>query len=64
VAAAFEELYAATLDDTLEPLAHYYAQAEDRPKAVDYLERAAAAQESPHGASASGSACASAPGLL
>jgi predicted ATPase len=41
VAAAFEELYVASLDDHLERLAHYYAQAEDRPKAVEYLERAA-----------------------
>jgi hypothetical protein len=45
VAAAFEELYAASLDDHLERLAHYYAQAEQRPKAVEYLERAAARQE-------------------
>jgi class 3 adenylate cyclase len=42
VAAAFEELYAASLDDHLERLAHYYAQAEDRAKAIEYLERAAA----------------------
>jgi class 3 adenylate cyclase len=41
VAAAFEELYAASLDDHLERLAHYYAQAEDRPKAIEYLERSA-----------------------
>jgi class 3 adenylate cyclase len=41
VAAAFEELYVATLDDHLERLAHYYAQAEDRAKAIEYLERAA-----------------------
>jgi len=42
VAAAFEELYAGSLDDHLERLAHYYAQAEDRPKAIEYIERAAA----------------------
>jgi plasmid stabilization system protein ParE len=41
VAAAFEELYAASVDDHLERLAHYYAQAEDRAKAIEYLERAA-----------------------
>ena len=45
VAAAFEELYVTSLDDHLERLAHYYAQAEDRPKAIEYLERAAARQE-------------------
>jgi class 3 adenylate cyclase len=45
VAAAFEELYVASLDDHLERLAHYYAQADDRPKAIEYLERAAARQE-------------------
>ncbi len=45
VAAAFEELYAASLDDHLERLAHYYAQAEDRPKTIEYLERAAARHE-------------------
>jgi predicted ATPase len=41
VAAAFEELYDASLDDHLERLAHYYAQAEDRAKAIEYLGRAA-----------------------
>jgi class 3 adenylate cyclase len=46
VAAAFEELYAASLDDHLEQLAHYYAQAKDRAKAIEYLERAATRQES------------------
>jgi len=40
VAAAFEEVYAASLDDHLERLAHYYAQAEDRAKAIEYRERA------------------------
>jgi class 3 adenylate cyclase len=45
VAAAFEELYAGSLDEHLERLAHYYAQAEDRPKAVEYLEQAAARHE-------------------
>ena len=42
MAAAFEELYVGSLDDHLERLAHYYAQAEDRTKAIEYLERAAA----------------------
>jgi predicted ATPase len=46
VAAAFEELYVASLDDHLERLAHYYAQAENRAKAIEYVERAAARQES------------------
>jgi len=41
VAAAFEEVYDASLDDHLERLAHYYAQAADRVKAIEYLERAA-----------------------
>jgi plasmid stabilization system protein ParE len=45
VAAAFEELYDASLDDHLERLAHYYAQAEDRAKAIEYLERAASRLE-------------------
>jgi class 3 adenylate cyclase len=42
VAAAFEELYADSLDDHLERLAHYHAQAGDIRAAVEYLERAAA----------------------
>jgi len=41
VAAAFEEVYDASPDDHLERLAHYYAQAEDRVKTIEYLERAA-----------------------
>jgi class 3 adenylate cyclase len=41
VAAAFEELYAAGLDDHLERLAHYYAQSDDRERARSYLGRAA-----------------------
>lgn len=45
VAAAFEELYVASLDDHLERLAHYYAQAEDRAKAIEYLELAATRQD-------------------
>ena len=42
VASVFEELYANSLDDHLERLAHYHAQAGDVRSAVDYLERAAA----------------------
>ena len=42
VAAAFEELYAGSLDDHLERLAHYHAQAGATRAAVEYLERAAA----------------------
>jgi class 3 adenylate cyclase len=42
VATAFEELYADSLDDHLERLAHYHAQAGDVRAAVEYLERAAA----------------------
>nr|MBA2527562.1 hypothetical protein [Pyrinomonadaceae bacterium] len=42
VAAAFEELYAGSLDDHLERLAHYHAQAGDVRAAAGYLERAAA----------------------
>jgi class 3 adenylate cyclase len=41
VAAAFEELYASSLDEHLERLAHYYAQSDEAPQAVAYLERAA-----------------------
>jgi predicted ATPase len=40
VAAAFEELYAASLDDHLERLAHYHAQAGNLPRALEYAERA------------------------
>ncbi len=41
VGAAFEELFAGRLDDQLERLAHYYAQADDPSRAREYLERAA-----------------------
>jgi predicted ATPase len=40
IAAAYESLYADSLDDHLERLAHYYAQAGDLPKALVYAERA------------------------
>jgi class 3 adenylate cyclase/DNA-binding SARP family transcriptional activator len=42
VAAAFEELYADSLDDHVERLAHYYAQAGDAQAAAEYLDRAGA----------------------
>jgi predicted ATPase len=45
IAAAFEGLYARSLDDRLEQLAHYHAQAGDSARAIGYLERAAAAAE-------------------
>jgi class 3 adenylate cyclase len=45
VAAAFEGLYARSLDDRLEQVAHYHAQAGDSGRAIGYLERAAAAAE-------------------
>lgn len=41
VAAAFEELYASSLDEHLERLAHYYAQSDQSDAARVYLERAA-----------------------
>ena len=40
VAVAFEALYAGSLDDHLERLAHYYAQAGDAHAAAAYLDRA------------------------
>lgn len=40
VAAAIEELLAASLDDYLELIAHHYARSQNFPKALDYLERA------------------------
>ncbi len=46
VAAAFEGLYARSLDERLEQVAHYHAQAGDNERAIAYLERAAAAAES------------------
>ena len=45
VAAAFEELYASSLDEHLERLAHYYAQSDRSDAARRYLERAAARAE-------------------
>ena len=41
VAAAFEELFADSIEEHLPRLAHYYALSRDRRKALDYLERAA-----------------------
>jgi len=46
VAAAFEALYASSLDDHLERLAHYYAQSDQQDAALRFLERAAARAES------------------
>lgn len=40
VAAAIEELFAPSLDEYLELVAHHYARSQDFPKALDYLERA------------------------
>ena len=45
VAAAVEEVNRESVDDHLERLAHYYAQSDDLPKALAYLERAAARAE-------------------
>ena len=42
VAAAFEEVFAIGLDDHLERLAHYHAQAGNLPRALEYAERARA----------------------
>jgi len=42
VAAAYETLYAESLDDHLERLAHYHAQAGNLPTALEYAERARA----------------------
>ena len=41
VAVAVETLYAASLDDQLEVLAHYFRRSDDLPKALEYMERAA-----------------------
>ena len=46
VAAAYESVYASSLDEHLERLAHYYAQSDDAQKARAYLDRAAARAES------------------
>ena len=43
IAAAFEAIYAESLDEHLERLAHYHAQAGNLPKALEYAERARAA---------------------
>ena len=40
IAEAFEALYADSLDEQLERLAHYHAQAGDLPKALEYAGRA------------------------
>ena len=45
VATAFEQLYARSLDDRLEQLAHYHAQAGESERALAVLERAAANAE-------------------
>ncbi len=42
VAAVYEDVFAGSLDDHLERLAHYYAQSENLAKALVYLERAGA----------------------
>ena len=42
IASAFESIYADSLDEHLERLAHYHAQAGDLPKALEYAERARA----------------------
>jgi predicted ATPase len=40
IGGAFEAMYAASIDDHLELLAHYFARSHDLQKALDYLERA------------------------
>jgi class 3 adenylate cyclase len=40
IASAFESIYAGSLDEHLERLAHYHAQAGSLPKALEYAERA------------------------
>ncbi len=40
VGAAIETLFADSLDDNLEVLAHYFSRSHDLPKALEYLERA------------------------
>ena len=42
IAAAFEAIYADSLDEHLERLAHYHAQAGNLPKALEYAGRARA----------------------
>jgi hypothetical protein len=41
VAAAYEELFAGTLDDHVDVLAYHYYRSDDQSKALAYLERAA-----------------------
>jgi class 3 adenylate cyclase len=53
VAAAFESVFAACLDDHLEVIAHHYARSDNPVKALDYLDRAgerAAALNATHSA--------------
>jgi class 3 adenylate cyclase len=53
VAAAFEAVFAASLDDHLEVIAHHYARSDNPVKALDYLDRAgerAAALNATHSA--------------
>ena len=55
VAAAFEALFASSLDDYLDVLANYYSRSADLGKALDYLERAglrAASLDAPQQAAA------------
>ena len=55
VAAAFETLFAGSLDDYLDVLANYYSRSEDLGKALAYLERAgerAASLDAPQQAAA------------
>ncbi len=40
IAASFESLYADSLDEHLEQIAHYHAQAGSLPRALEYAERA------------------------
>ena len=42
IAAAFEAIYAESLDEHLERLAHYHAQAGNLPRALEYAKRARA----------------------
>jgi hypothetical protein len=43
IASAFESLYADSLEEHFERLAHYHAQAGDLPRALEYAERARSA---------------------
>jgi predicted ATPase len=44
IASAYELLYSDTIDDHVERLAHYYAQAGELPKALEYAQRTRAAE--------------------